>query len=199
LPAATAANAFVCALQSHFVDQKGPMAKSSIFDTRAKITSPNTGIGLEKRALLADGLAKLLAEHIVLEFKVRVAGWNAAGALFLSLREMSERQESDLNNGIHVLAKRIRALGYLAPERLSAIIERSELDTELGVVEGSARDMLGQLKADHLTIVREIRVVAEWAEQMKDQVTFNLLADLSHRHEETVWMLEAMLINEVGK
>lgn len=172
------------------------MAKSSIFDTRAKVTSPKTGIGLENRSLLVDGLAKVLAACVVLEFKTRVASWNVAGPLLLSLRTVTEEQEKQLSQGIHSLAQRIRTLGYLAPERLSALVERSGLDTETGVVQGSARDMLSQLRADHQAVVREIRVVAGWAEQMKDQVTFNLLAERSREHEDAVWMLETLLTGD---
>jgi len=102
-------------------------------------------------------------------------------------------QGDDLFAAVDGLAKRIRALGYPAPERLSALVERSDLDEEAGVVRGTAHDMINQLAGDHEAIARNVRTVAKWAEQLKDQVTFNLLADHLQKHEEAVWRLRALL------
>jgi starvation-inducible DNA-binding protein len=53
--------------------------------------------------------------------------------------------------------------------------------------------MINQLARDHEAIARNVRTVAKWAEQMKDQVTFNLLTDRLQKHEEAVWRLRALL------
>ena len=64
---------------------------------------------------------------------------------------------------------------------------------EAGVVRGSAEQMIGQLAKDHEAVARNSRTVADWADQMKDQVTLNSLANYLENHEETVCRLRALL------
>lgn len=169
------------------------MSTPSIMKGRATPTSVNTGIGVPDRALLIDGLAAILGDCYVLQFKTRVASWNVVGPLFIGLHDLMAHQGDDLNSAIHALGTRIRALGFPAPERLSAVVERSELDAETGVVRGTAHDMINQLANDHEAIARNIRTVAKWAEQIEDQVTTLLLAERLKQQEEAVWRLRALL------
>lgn len=67
------------------------------------------------------------------------------------------RQGQELFIAVDGLARRMRSLGFPAPKRLSAIIERSELDEEEGIVRGSAEDMIAQLATDHEAVARNIR------------------------------------------
>jgi starvation-inducible DNA-binding protein len=160
---------------------------------RATATTLNMGIEVPDRALLIDGLAAILGDCYVLQFKTRVASWNVVGPLFLGLHDLMAHQGDDLNSAIDALGTRIRALGYPAPERLSALVEHSELDAETGVVRGTAHDMIEQLANDHEAISRNVRTVAKWAEQMEDQATTLLLARRLNEHEEAVWRLRALL------
>jgi starvation-inducible DNA-binding protein len=160
---------------------------------RATPISVDTGIEVPDRALLIDGLASILGDCYVLQFKARVASWNVVGPLFMGLHDLMTAQSDDLFAAVDSLARRIRSLGYPAPERLSALVDRSDLDEEAGVVRGTAQDMIEQLARDHEAIARNVRTVSEWAEQMKDQVTCNLLADRLQQHEEAVWRLKALL------
>lgn len=168
--------------------------KTSVMQGRARTVDPHTGIEIPDRALLVDGLATIMADSSVLQFKTRVVSWNVVGPLFIGLHDLAERQERDLFDAVDTLARRVRTLGYPAPERLTALIERSELDEESGVVRGSAQDMIDQLARDHETIACTIRTVAGWAEQMKDQATLNLLSHRLQRHEEAVWVLQSLLV-----
>ncbi len=152
------------------------MTKSSVMKARADPTTVETGIDGPNRALLIDGLASVLGDSYVLQFKTRVASWNVVGPLFLGLHDLMARQGQELFIAVDGLARRMRSLGFPAPERLSAIVERSELDEEEGIVRGSAEDMIAQLATDHEAVARNIRTVATWAKQLKDQVTFNLPA-----------------------
>lgn len=143
--------------------------------------------------MLIDGIASIIADCYVLQFKTRVAYWNAAGPLLFGLQRFAGEQEAELSDAIGVLARRMRGLGYPAPERLSQLIARSQIDEERGVVEATALDMVRQLAADHEAVCRNIRTVADWATQMKDQVTFDLLAGRLTKHEDAVWVLKALI------
>ena len=109
------------------------------------------------------------------------------GPLFLGLHDLMARQGQELFIAVDGLARRMRSLGFPAPERLSAIVERSEPGEEEGIVRGSAEDMIAQLATDHEAVARNIRTVATWAKQLKDQVTFNLLADQRMISAETIY------------
>lgn len=169
------------------------MVKHSVMKSKARQVPLDTGIGTPDRALLIDGLTSIIADCHVLEFKTRAASWNVVGPLFVGLHDLLRQQGQDLFVAVDDLARRIRALGYPAPERLSALIARSALDEEAGLVHCSAENIIGQLASDHEAITRNVRVVATWAETMNDQVTNVLLADRLQKHENAVWQLTALL------
>ncbi len=169
------------------------MNTPSVMQGKATPTKLDTGIQVADRALLIDGLASILGDCYVLQFKTCVASWNVVGPLFVGLNDLMAQQSADLFGAVDALARRIRALGYPAPERLSALVERSELDAEAGVVSGTARDMLNQLVSDHEAVARTIRVVARWSQQLEDDATLYLLSERLQRHEEAIWQLKALL------
>ncbi len=57
----------------------------------------------------------------------------------------------------------------------------------------SAHDMLTQLVEDNEKIVRYIRESAEFAEELNDFVTHDLLVERMAVHEKAIWMLRAMI------
>jgi len=169
------------------------MTKPSILKQKATATSLDTGIEVPDRALLIDGLASILGDCYVLQFKTRVASWNVVGPLFLGLHDLMGQQGRELFAAVDSLARRIRSLGYPAPARLSAIVERSDLDAETAVVRSTAQDMIEELIRDNETIARNVRTIADWAKQMNDHVTFSLLSDQLGKREEAVWRIKALL------
>lgn len=94
------------------------MTKSPVMKARSGPASLETGIGVPDRALLIDGLASVLGDSCVLQFKTHVASWNVVGPLFLGLHDLMARQGQDLFFAVDGYARRIRSLGHPAPEHL---------------------------------------------------------------------------------
>ena len=81
--------------------------------------------GVQKVKPLAKALAEALADTYRLVFKTHAYHWNVEGALFYPIHKLTEAQYEDLFAATDAIAERIRALGQLAPARLSDVIEAS--------------------------------------------------------------------------
>ena len=73
------------------------------------------GIDPQQRTLLAEGLARLLADTYTLQLKTRNYHWNVTGPMFNTLHLMFEQQYTELAAAVDQIAERIRALGAFAP------------------------------------------------------------------------------------
>lgn len=145
--------------------------------------------GVEKVAVVADGLTKALADTYRLMFKTHAYHWNVEGPFFHSIHILTEGQYQNLFVAADELAERIRALGKLAPSQLS------ELESNSGISDKSrlpsAQDMVEELAADHEMIAKRMHAIIEKAEEAKDPVTADLLTGRCAFHEKAAWMLRA--------
>ncbi len=159
-----------------------------VLGIKPKEEAPATGI--EGRAVVAEGLSGVFADTYVLLLKTQAYHWNVVGPLFYSLHKLTEAQYQDLFTAGDELAERIRALGYLAPSSLHALLEQSRLQENAGAPD--AETMIENLIRDHESTVRRLREVTELADQHHDQVTADMLTGRMTVHEKAIWMLRAI-------
>ena len=88
------------------------------------------------------------------------------------------------------LAERIRALGKLAPQSFSKIVELSVIKDRDGDL--SAVDMIEDLAADHERLAHRMHALIALVEGRKDPVTEDLATARSAFHEQAAWMLRAL-------
>ncbi|MCX7646392.1 MAG: DNA starvation/stationary phase protection protein [Rhodobacteraceae bacterium] len=143
--------------------------------------------GIKDIAPIADGLAGVLADTYRLIFKTHAYHWNVEGPLFYSIHRLTETQYQDMFAAADELAERIRALGRLAPGRLSEIVERSSV-ADLEKLP-SAEQMVEDLAADHARVALRLRDLVDVAEERKDAVTADLATERCAFHEQAAWML----------
>lgn len=145
--------------------------------------------GVKDIAPIADGIAGVLADTYRLIFKTHAYHWNVEGPLFYSIHSLTETQYEDMFAAADDLAERIRALGQLAPGKLSEIVERSVV-TDLEKMP-SAEQMVEDLAADHERVAKRLRDLVELAEERRDAVTADLATQRCAFHEQAAWMLRA--------
>lgn len=162
---------------------------STVFNVRADIETPETGIDNRKR--LATNLGGILADTYLLLVKTHGYHWNVVGPLFVSLHELSEQHYQNLFEAADDLAERIRALGYPAPSSITEMMSFSEIKEDIG--NPSAEEMICTLIHDHEVVVRRLRAAGELAEELKDAVTADMLTERMEFHEKAIWMLKALL------
>ena len=88
------------------------------------------------------------------------------------------------------LAERIRALGQLAPMRMSDIMKRSTIE-DLDETP-TAQEMVEDLARDHERLAHRLHALIELVEGRRDPVTEDLATERSAFHEQAVWMLRAI-------
>ena len=90
----------------------------------------NIGITDSNRQLVANELAKILADEYVLYTKTRSAHWNIEGADFYDKHKFFESQFEQLDDIIDSVAERIRSIGHYASATLKSFLSLTHLTEE---------------------------------------------------------------------
>jgi starvation-inducible DNA-binding protein len=139
---------------------------------------------------IADALANVLADTYRLIFKTHAYHWNVEGPAFYSVHKLTEEHYTDMFEAADELAERIRALGVLAPNALSEIMQRSVIKDADGPL--SAGEMLDDLARDHERLAHRLHALVELVGTRRDPVTEDLATARSAFHEQAAWMLRAL-------
>lgn len=151
----------------------------------------NIGIDADERKIIADGLARLLADTYTLYLMTHNFHWNVTGPFFRDLHLMFEEQYTELATAVDLIAERIRTLGFPAPGTYKQYANLSSIKETEGVP--SAENMVQRLVEGNEAVVRTARSVLPQAQQADDESTASLLADRMVVHEKTAWMLRSFL------
>ena len=153
--------------------------------------SINTGIKSDNRAVVVDGLSRLLADTYTLYLKTHNYHWNVTGPMFASLHTLFEEQYTELAGAVDVIAERIRALGEFAPGSYKAFGQLTSIEEETEVPK--AEVMINNLLKSHEIISRLSRELLKKDEIEHDDVSADLLTQRMEFHEKNAWMLRSLL------
>jgi starvation-inducible DNA-binding protein len=156
-----------------------------------QVTQVNIGIDDSKRAQIAEGLSRLLADTYTLYLKTHNFHWNVTGPMFQTLHLMFETQYTELALAVDLIAERIRALGYPAPGTYSEYARISSIAETPGVPK--AKEMIQLLVEGQEAVVRTARSIFPILEEVNDEPTADLLTQRMQVHEKTAWMLRSLL------
>ncbi|MFC3616014.1 Dps family protein [Lutimaribacter marinistellae] len=140
---------------------------------------------------IAEGLADILADTYRLVFKTHAYHWNVEGPAFFSIHKLTEEQYENMFGAADELAERIRALGKLAPMRMTDILERSRIQDPDKIP--SAGEMVEDLAKDHERLAHRLHALIEMSGERNDPVTEDLATARSAFHEQAAWMLRAIV------
>ena len=147
------------------------------------------GMPAEKRAAIAAGLSRLLADSYTLYLKTHNYHWNVRGPQFTALHVLFETHYTELALAVDQIAERIRALGHRAPgsyRDFSDLTSITEEDDEPG-----ATEMIRRLVSGQEAVVRTARSVFPVIEQAGDEPSADLLTQRMQIHERTRGCSEA--------
>ena len=153
---------------------------------------PNIGIDDSARQAISEGLSRLLADTYTLYLTTHNFHWNVTGPMFNSLHTMFMAQYTELWNAVDPVAERIRALGHNAPGSYAAYSRLSSLP-DAPETPPKAMDMVAILAQGHEGVARTARSLYALVEAAHDEPTADLLTQRLAVHEQTAWMLRAML------
>lgn len=152
-------------------------------------TAETVKTGVRDVEPIAEALTSVLSDTYRLLFKTHAYHWNVEGPLFYSMHALTEEQYQDLFEAADDLAERIRALGQLAPMKMSQIIAASVVQDLEKMPDAKA--MAADLAGDHERVAHRMHALVALAESRKDVVTADLATARSAFHEKAAWMLRA--------
>jgi starvation-inducible DNA-binding protein len=117
--------------------------------------------------------------------------WSVTGPTLQTLPLMFEAQYSELALAVYATAKRIRALGFPAPDTYQAYAKLSSIKETEGVPK--ATEMITLLVEGQEAVVRTARLIFPLVEKASDEPTADLLTQRMQAHEKAAWMLRSML------
>ncbi|AJY45617.1 Dps family protein [Martelella endophytica] len=168
------------------------MAKSAtVLKPKAHESRLNTGLSKEYRAEMAESLSEILGATYQLTIKSHIYHWNVVGPLFRSLHLLTEEHYGELFEAADTIAERIRAIGFLAPEKMREVT--TFVPDAGNIATLSAEDMIKDLINDHEAAVRAMREAGEKAGDAGDLVTEDMLTARLTFHEKALWMLRAII------
>ncbi len=172
------------------------MAKSKT--KAAPAATPRTGIHIgiseKDRSAISEGLARLLADTYTLYLTTHNFHWNVTGPMFTSLHAMFMTQYTELWGAVDPIAERIRSLGHVAPGSYAQFGSLASLK-DAPAKPPAALDMVRILADGHEAVARTARSIFPTADKANDEPTADLLTQRLTVHEQTAWMLRAVLEN----
>ena len=154
---------------------------------------PEIGISEKNRQSVANELAKLLSDEIILYNKTKNAHWNVEGLDFYDKHKFFELQFCQLDAIIEKVAERIRSLGHYVFATLKAVLELTHL-TEVNREKNDSAGFIKELLADHESIIIYCREnIHKFGGDFKDFGTSGFITGLMEQHETMAWLLRSHL------
>ena len=150
------------------------------------------GISAKDRAAIAQGLSRLLADTYTLYLTTHNFHWNVTGPMFNTLHTMFMTQYTELWNAVDPIAERIRALGHVAPGSYAEFGKLSSLP-DAPSTPPKALEMVRILAQGHEAVARTARSLFPLVDKASDEPTADVLVQRLTVHEQTAWMLRALL------
>lgn len=150
------------------------------------------GISDKDRAAIAQGLSRLLADTYTLYLTTHNFHWNVTGPMFNTLHTMFMAQYTELWNAVDPIAERIRALGHVAPGSYAEFGKLSSLP-DAPSAPPKALEMVRILVQGHEAVARTARSLFPLVDKASDEPTADVLVQRLTVHEQTAWMLRALL------
>lgn len=152
----------------------------------------NIGISDEHRAAIAQGLSRLLADTYTLYLTTHNFHWNVTGPMFQTLHAMFMVQYNELWAATDPIAERIRSLGHAAPGSYRQFAELASVP-DVPPSPPKALEMVRILVLGHEAVTRTARGLFGLVGDAGDEATADLLTQRLAIHEQTAWMLRALL------
>ena len=146
----------------------------------------------KNRASLAELLNARLADAIDLQTQCKQAHWNVKGPDFISLHELFDKLNEDVETYVDDIAERAVQLGGIAEGTARTVAKRSTL-TEYAAKTGAGRDHVEALSSALATFGKTVRQSIEKSAELGDADTTDLFTEVSRGVDKWLWFVEAHL------
>ena len=161
------------------------MATNQAIETRIDLPA-------QTREQVNTMLNQQLADMFDLYSQTKQAHWNMRGSDFYQLHKLFDELAEELLEDIDLVAERISALGGVAMGTVHMSAQSSRLPEFPGrmVLSMSSVEVLA---VRYASLAETTRSAINIASERQDETTANLLQDVSHQLDKSLWFLEAHL------
>ncbi|MCS6889353.1 DNA starvation/stationary phase protection protein Dps [Chloroflexus sp.] len=147
---------------------------------------------LERRRSLVAMLNQQLADTFDLMSQAKQAHWNVKGPHFMELHELFDELAGHLNGFVDALAERVTALGGMAmgTARMAAAASRLP-EYPADITDGMAH--VAALADRFAAYGQTTRQAIDFAAELGDQATADLMTEIARAIDKDLWFLEAHL------
>ena len=167
-----------------------PSGDTGKLDYRNPAADPLIPVEADKRQPITDDLQATVVELLQLYHDSKQSHWNLRGPIYLSLHEQLQENANTYLKYADIMAERILEVGNPVDGRTTVVAATANLDNYPG----------GYLSDKQVLILMDTRIdivakrVRERITHMSkvDEVTSNLLQDLSYQLDKHVWKFRVM-------
>lgn len=141
-------------------------------------------------AQMAQHLVKVLSDTYLLTIKTHGYHWNVTGQMFPQLHTLFENQYNELFAAADLIAERIRALDAFVPGSSEAFRENMSFK-EAGNQPPTAMNMVKDLIKTNEQVRDTIAKAREFAGEIEDTASEDIMNGRLEAHEKAIWMLKA--------
>jgi starvation-inducible DNA-binding protein len=164
-------------------------------DTQTSTTpvfESHISIDSQPRSELIARLNRLLADAIDLQLQAKLAHWNVRGPHFVPLHELFDRVHARAVALTDLVAERIGQLGGLAEGNVQTVAARSRLDVyKQESVPGTQH--VQRIASALAAFGSESRTGIDFAGAHGDEVTADILTEVTREADELLWFVEGHL------
>lgn len=163
-------------------------AKKSVSKAKEQATLFPSDLGPKASKDISAALNSVLADVFALYFKTKNFHWHVSGPHFRDYHLMFDEQAAELFAMIDTIAERIRKLGGTTIRSIGHISKLQNIkDNDADFVE--AIDMLKELGADNVTLIKQIRQAHDVCGKYNDTASAGFLEDWINEAEQRAWFL----------
>lgn len=137
-------------------------------------------------------LAHFLADAFVAHVKTLNFHWNMRGREFFMYHKLLEKQYEEFAEELDEVAERIRALGRLAPGKMSDYLSLTCLKESSNDL--SQEQMVQELVVTHEALIEHCHEIIKFTDSVYDQGTSDLINKLIRFHSKEAWLLRSHLV-----
>jgi len=168
------------------------MSARTVIKERSSVVYP-TRNDLEKevRSTVIDLLDARLADAIDLQTQMKQAHWNVKGPTFISLHELFDKVNEDVEEYVDDLAERLVQLGGVAHGTARHVAAHSTLPEYPAARDGHQH--VEAVSAALAAFGKSVRAAIDVSDGLKDRDTADLFTEISRGVDKWLWFVEAHL------
>ncbi len=151
-----------------------------------------------KRQQMIELCNSRLADAIDLQTQTKQAHWNVKGPHFISLHELFDKVNQDVEDYVDLIAERAVQLGGVVEGTARSVARRSTLP-EYPVKGGTGREHVDALSSALAAFGKLMRGAIEQSDRAGDDDTNDIFIEISRGVDKWLWMVESHLRPEEGR